>query len=177
VRPRASLVAPATSSSPACPACAAPTKVSPGTPWSAARRIPAAQPGVVHGTARPTQRPPATPAFPARDRTYLGTGREAASTVPQGATCGAIVSRHRTTQSLLNRSITGINQASSYSDRRPPTGRASFASKGSASEFLSTASIRLKLGSGFADRRHISAELRICGWRLNSPRIRQNSVS
>jgi len=50
---------PATSSSPTCRARAAPTKASPGTPWSAARPTAAAQPGTARATIRPTRRPPA----------------------------------------------------------------------------------------------------------------------
>jgi hypothetical protein len=42
---------------------------------------------------------------------------------------GAIVSRHSATQSLLKRSITGINQVSSYNDRRQPIDTISFASR------------------------------------------------
>jgi hypothetical protein len=42
---------------------------------------------------------------------------------------GAIVSRHRATQSLLKRSITSINQSSSYRARCHPTDRISFASR------------------------------------------------
>ena len=42
---------------------------------------------------------------------------------------GAIVSRHSATQSLLKRSITGISQVSSCSDRRQPTDTISFASR------------------------------------------------
>jgi hypothetical protein len=52
----------------------------------------------------------------------LAPGREAASTAAQGAEWGAIVSRHRATQSLLKRLITGINQASSR-QRPTPTDR------------------------------------------------------
>ena len=44
---------------------------------------------------------------------------------------GAIVSRRRTTQSMLMRSIPGIDQASSYCGQHQPTGRISFASRGS----------------------------------------------
>ena len=80
---------PATSSSPTCRARAAPTKASPGTPWSGARRTAAAQPGTARGTTRMARRPPAPPAFPTQDLPRL-TEREAASTVPQRAKRGAI---------------------------------------------------------------------------------------
>jgi hypothetical protein len=50
---------PATSSSPTCRARAVPTKASPGTPWSTARPMAAAQPGTARDTTRPTRRPPA----------------------------------------------------------------------------------------------------------------------
>ena len=48
----------ATSSSPTCRARAVLTKASPGTPWSTARPMAAAQPGTAHATTRPTRRPP-----------------------------------------------------------------------------------------------------------------------
>jgi hypothetical protein len=143
---------PATSSSPTCVACAAPTKASSGTPWSTALQTAAAQPGTARSTTRPAQCPPASPAFPTQDLRRRPDVKR--STAPLGAKWGATVSRHSAIQSPLECSITGIYQASSYSGRRQPTGRISFASKGSASEFLSTASLRLKLGSGFTDRCH-----------------------
>jgi hypothetical protein len=77
--------------------------------------------GTARGTTRPTQRPPASPAFPTQDLPRRP------STVPRGARRGAIVSRHSATLSLLKCSITGIYQASSYRGRHWPTGRASFA--------------------------------------------------
>ena len=52
---------PATSSSPTCRARAVLTKASPGTPWSTARPMAAAQPGTGHATTRPTRRPPTPP--------------------------------------------------------------------------------------------------------------------
>jgi hypothetical protein len=58
---------PATSSSPTCRAPAAPTKASPGTPWSGARQTAAAQPGIARGTTRPPQSPPATLLSATRD--------------------------------------------------------------------------------------------------------------
>jgi hypothetical protein len=79
--------------------------------------------GTARGTTRPTQRPPASPAFPTQDLPRRP------SAVPRGARRGAIVSRHSATLSLLKCSITGIYQASSYRGRHWPTGRASFASR------------------------------------------------
>ena len=52
---------PATSSSPTCHARAALTKASPGTPWSTARPMTAAQPGTAHATTHPTRRHPTPP--------------------------------------------------------------------------------------------------------------------
>jgi hypothetical protein len=50
----------------------------------------------------------------------------------RGAMWGAIVTRRGAIQGLLKRSITGINQSSSYSSRRQPTNQISFASRSSA---------------------------------------------
>lgn len=46
-----------------------------------------------------------------------------------GAKWGAIIRRRWATQSVLKSSISGIYQATSYSDRRQQTGKISFASR------------------------------------------------
>jgi hypothetical protein len=101
---------PATSSSPTCVACAAPTKASSGTPWSTALQTAAAQPGTARSTTRPAQCPPASPAFPTQDLRRRPDVKR--STVPLGAKWGATVSRHSAIQSTLvcsdNRHLPGI---------------------------------------------------------------------
>jgi len=146
-----------------------------GTPAGAPRRptsvaIPVARlrqmDEPIHRQPRLRSRPRIAASLPSQHRSQWIAGEsEQGDMIPiRGSQVG---SHHRPTQG--DSQSTGVLDIPRLAgiQLQQPTDRTSFASKGSASEFLSTTSLRLKLGSGFTDRRNMLPGLPVCVWPPN----------